>query len=60
MRSSNVREFTCRIMELMDMGVLDPRIVADMCLSWLSEADVREMARRNDILIDEDEDEDER
>lgn len=53
-RSSNVRQTTCRIMDLMDEGVLDPRAVADMCLNWLSEADVHEMARRNDLPLNED------
>jgi hypothetical protein len=46
-------------MDLMDQDVLDPRQVADLCLNWLSEAEVYEMAQRNDLLLDEDyEDED--
>jgi len=48
---SNARKTTNRIMELMDEGMLDSRQIADMCLGWLSEADVTEMAKQNDIAF---------
>lgn len=47
---SNARKTTSAIMELMDNEMLDPRVIADMCLNWLSEADVHEMAQRNDLM----------
>lgn len=43
------REATCRVLEAMDDGLLDPRAVADMALNWLSEADVDEMVRSYDL-----------
>lgn len=51
------RKVTCEILDMMDQGVLDPRTVADMCLNAMSEDDVAEMARLNELLV-EDEDQD--
>lgn len=61
MSYNEVRKATRLVMEAMDEGALDPRTVADMALNWLSEAEVEEMARQNDLLfiLDDDEDEDE-
>ena len=47
MRTSNARKATCKVMEMMDEGALDPRAVADMCLMAMSEDDVAEMAHNN-------------
>ncbi len=55
---NNPRKSTTKLMDMMDEGVLDPREVADMCLNWLSEAEVDDMARRNDIEGFRGEDED--
>jgi len=55
---ANVRKATVAILELMDEGVLDPRLLAAACLSYMSEADVADMARVNELLT-EDEDEEE-
>lgn len=54
MRSA--RATTSEILDQMDMGMLDPLYVAKLCLNWMSEAEVHEMARYNDI-IEDDEDE---
>jgi hypothetical protein len=43
------RPETCRLIDMMDEGVLDARAVADMALSWLSENDVKLMMQANDI-----------
>lgn len=51
-----MRDYTSRVLELMDDGVLDPRAVAEAALQWLSEADVEELAERYEWLP-EDEDE---
>lgn len=56
MRTNNARKATCKVMEMMDEGALDPRAVADMCLIAMSEDDVLEMAHNNE-LFQEDEDE---
>lgn len=53
------REYTNRILEAMGEGVLDPKVVAEMALQWLSEDDVKGMCLANDICCDEDELEDE-
>jgi hypothetical protein len=47
------------MLDMMDEGLLDPRAVADMCLSWMSESSVHEMMLANDIVEDEAEDEEE-
>jgi hypothetical protein len=47
------------MLEMMDEGLLDPRAVADMCLSWLSESSVHEMMLANDLVEEEPEDEEE-
>ncbi len=52
------RPATNRLIDMMDEGLIDARAVADMCLSWLSEHDVAEMMKAND-LVERDEDEDE-
>mgnify|MGYP003336831288 CR=1 FL=1 len=43
------REYTCRVLEMMDDGVLDPKMVAESLLSWMSEADVREFYDRYEL-----------
>ena len=45
----NVREWTTRVMDGMDSGLLDPREIADMCLNYMSEDDVEDMCRANDL-----------
>jgi hypothetical protein len=55
-----VRPATNRLIDMMDEGLIDARAVADMALSWLSEHDVAEMMKANDIIEqDEDEEDDE-
>ncbi len=57
---AKIRPATNKLIDMMDEGLLDPRAVADMCLSWLSESSVHEMMLANDIVdTDEDEGEDE-
>jgi hypothetical protein len=36
------RDYNCRILELMDEGVLDPVKLAEDLLQWMSEADARQ------------------
>ena len=57
---AKVRPETCRLLDMMDEGLLDPRTVADMALSWLSESSVKQMMQANDIpTTDQVEDEEE-
>lgn len=57
-----MREWTNKVLKAMDEGMLDPAVVAEMCLSFMSEDDVADMVRANDLVEylggDEDEDED--
>ena len=48
-------------MDAMDQGVMDPRAVADMCMSYMSEFQVADMCRANDLMFlvpNEDEEDD--
>ena len=53
---SNSRPATNRMIQLMDEGVLTPEWVAVTCLGYMSEDDVADMMRQNDLsdLLDED------
>lgn len=48
-----VRQATNTVRELAEEGMISWRDLAEMALSWMSEDDVAEMARANDILYDE-------
>jgi hypothetical protein len=40
---------------MMDEGLVVPQSIAEMCLAYMSEDDVADMMRANDLLGDEDE-----
>jgi hypothetical protein len=48
-RRFNVRQFSCRLLELIDEGLLDPTSVVEMCVNYMSEADVKDMMWMNEI-----------
>jgi hypothetical protein len=52
-----MRKYTNMVMDMMDEGVMSPKAIADMCLAYMSEADVEDMCRDNDLLPEEDLDE---
>jgi hypothetical protein len=52
------REYTTKLLNMMDEGLISAEAVAEMALAYMSEDDVADMMRANDILLDE-EDEDE-
>ena len=43
------RQVTEALMVMMDEGALDPRVVADLCLNWMSEQEVVDMAHSNEL-----------
>lgn len=51
-----VRNTTNKVLNLADEGLISYRTLAEMALKWMSEDDVAEMARANELFID-DEDE---
>lgn len=48
-----VRQATNKVCELAEEGMISWRDLAEMALSWMSEDDVADMARANDLLLDE-------
>nr|NDG05961.1 hypothetical protein [Oxalobacteraceae bacterium] len=57
--SRKTREWTCAVLDAMDQGLLDPKAVAEMCMSYMSESQVADMCRVNDLqdLIPEEQEE---
>ena len=51
-----MRTQTTKLLEMMDEGLISAQAIAEMALAYMSEDDVADMMRANDIL-DEDEDE---
>ncbi len=49
------REYTCRILELMDDGVLVPKYLVEDLLRWMSEADVRKFYEVHLAELDQEE-----
>ena len=50
------REYTTKLLEMMDEGLISAEAVAEMALAYMSEDDVADMMRANDILDEEYED----
>ena len=51
-----MREMTSKLIAMMDEGLISAEAVAEMALAYMSEDDVADMMRANDILDEEDED----
>jgi hypothetical protein len=51
-----MRKYTNMVLDMMDEGVMSPRAIAEMCLGYMSEDDVADMCRANDLLPEDDED----
>jgi hypothetical protein len=50
------RKITNQILEMIEEGILDPQVVVKACLCYMDEADVADMARAEDLISDDDED----
>ena len=48
-----MRTQTTRLLEMMDEGLISAQAVAEMALAYMSEDDVADMMRSNDILEDD-------
>ena len=53
------REYTTKLLNMMDEGLISAEAVAEMALAYMSEDDVKDMMQANDILDEDEEDEDE-
>ena len=51
-----MRTQTTRLLEMMDEGLISAEAVAEMALAYMSEDDVADMMRANDILEEEEDD----
>lgn len=49
------RQQTNYLLELIDSGILDARDVVTMALKYMSEDEVADMMRINDVLVEDDE-----
>ena len=54
---NNTRQATCRILELIEEGILDRDMVIMSCLKYMSESDVQDMAHCNEFGLNDDEEE---
>ena len=48
-----MRKETNRLLDMIEEGLIDPHMVADMCLAYMSEDEVADMMRANDLLEEE-------
>ena len=48
------RKATNRLLDMVNDGGLDPMMALQMCLDWMSEAEVAQMMDSNDLLEDAD------
>lgn len=57
-----MREYTNRLLEMIEEDMLDPIKVVEMCLNYMSEDDVKDMCQSNDLsdyMFDSDDEDDE-
>jgi hypothetical protein len=52
-----MREYTSKLIAMMDEGLISAEAVAEMALAYMSEDDVKDMCRANDLLLDEEDEE---
>lgn len=52
------REYTTKLLEMIEEGLLDRDTVIMACVKYMSEDDVKDMMHCNEFLLDEDDDED--
>jgi len=53
------REYTNKLLEMVDEGLLDRDSVIMACVKYMSEDEVRDMMHANEFIEEEDEEEDE-
>jgi enamine deaminase RidA (YjgF/YER057c/UK114 family) len=56
--TDNARQATCKLLELIEEGILDKDNVIMACVKYMSEDDVADMAHINDFFYDEEDDDD--
>ena len=48
-----MREYTSKLIAMMDEGLISAEAVAEMALAYMSEDDVKDMCLANDLLLGE-------
>jgi hypothetical protein len=56
-QGDDMREYTSKLIAIMDEGLISAEAVAEMALAYMSEDDVKDMCRANDLLLDEEDEE---
>ena len=56
---TNTRKSTNRLLEMVENGSINPKDVVMMCVKFMSEDDVDEMCRINEVFVEEEDEEDE-
>jgi hypothetical protein len=51
----DVRKNTNRLLEMVEEGLIDPKTVVLMCVKYMSEDDVTEMCRINEVFEEKEE-----
>ena len=54
----NTRKSTNRLLEMVENELLDPKQVVLMCLKWMSEDEVTQMCKANEIDLEDHNDDD--
>ena len=54
----DVRKYSNKFVEMVEEGTLDPVEAVRMCVKWMSEDDVKEMCKANEIDLDDRADDD--
>lgn len=44
-----MREYTNRLLEMIEEDMLDPTKIVEMCLNYMSEDEVKDMCQSNDL-----------
>lgn len=47
------RKYTNQLLEMVDDGIFNPKIVLEACLGYMSERQVEDMMRDNDFILEE-------
>jgi hypothetical protein len=48
----------CKLLEMVDEGILDPKDVLEAALGWMDDKEVERMAYANEFFIDSDDEDD--
>ena len=53
--NTNTREYTCKLLDAIDEGLISPMAALASALSYMSESEVKDMCEVNEFFLDEEE-----